>query len=173
MLLRMKNCTITMLFPGTSSSKCPRHLNSSSYSFGAILISPQQWHLAERPNIYFHHRWTCLTPGYRLYKLYTPTIYCCQAPVQESDPWCCLTVLSNSKETCSIAQSTPCYSYPNHKKTIWCGHAPMDINNWKVSWSYRVYFRETRVVQWFSAYAYCYCLFSALWLLLSILLKFY
>lgn len=78
---------------------------------------------------------------------------------------------------CSIAQSTYCYSHPNHKKkkkTIWRGHAPVDINNWKISWSYQVYFRETRAIQWCSTHCYSETpLPSALWLLIKALLKFY
>lgn len=78
---------------------------------------------------------------------------------------------------CSIAQSNRCYSYPNHKNylatpnSFW--HGPMDINNWKVSWSYQVYFKETRAIQ-FSAHCYSeISLLSAPWLLLKVLLKFH
>lgn len=178
MFLEMKNSGIKKLFLGfgTSSDKCPRHL-SSSFSWGATLISPQLWHLAERFHILSLRRKTCLTPGYPLSKLHPPTIYWCQAPVQESDPQCCPSVLSKRKETMDRLQYCPEHlllltSKP--QKTIWCGQAPMDINNWKVSWSYQVYFRETRANQWFSAPCYSKIhLPSTLWCLLKALLKFY
>lgn len=165
----------------SSSSKCPRHLSCSSFSFGAILILPLLWHLAERSHILSLHRQTCWTAGCPVYKLHSPTIHWCEAPVQESDLQCCPSVLSSSKETMDRLQYCPEHlllltSKPQKKKkkTIWRGHAPVDINNWKISWSYQVYFRETRAIQWCSTHCYSETpLPSALWLLIKALLKFY
>lgn len=111
-----------------SPSKWPRHLSSSHFSFWAILILPQLWHLAERSHILSLHRWNCLTPGCPLYKLHPPTIYWCVAPVQEPDPSGAAQVCSRRTKSlwidCSIAQSTYCYSHPNHKKQFGVGMPP-------------------------------------------------
>lgn len=159
-------------FPGPSPSKCPRRLSSSGFSFGAKLILPQLWYLAERSLILSPHRWTCLTPGYPLYKL--QSIYWCQAP-----PWSGVLpecALQAQKECGSIAvlPRALAATHIQTTKTIWCGHGPRDINNWKVSWSYQVYFKKTRAIQWFSAHCYsAISLLSAPWLLLKVLLKFH
>lgn len=78
-----------------------------------------------------------------------------QPPLQESYPRCCPSVLSRSKENVDRLQYCPEHllvltSKP--QKTIWRGHAPMDINNWKVSWSCQVYFRKTRAIRRFLAH---------------------
>lgn len=69
-------------------------------------------------------------------------------------------VPSKCKETVDRLQDCPellllLTSKPQRKKTIWCGHAPLDINNWKVSWSFQIYFREKRVIQWFFSLFFC------------------
>lgn len=105
----MKNGSKCFFFLGScsSSSKCPRHLSCSSFSFGAILILPLLWHLAERSHILSLHRQTCWTAGCPVYKLHSPTIHWCEAPVQESDLQCCPSVLSSSKETMDRLQYCP------------------------------------------------------------------
>lgn len=100
--------------PSLNALKC---LSSGSFSFGAALISPQLWHLAERSCILSVLRLTCLTPGHPLHKL--QSIYLCRAA--SSAAWSGGTAQVHSLRAkrvwinSSLAQSTPCFSYPNHK----------------------------------------------------------
>lgn len=96
------------------------------------------------------NRWNFLTPGWPLCRLHPLTSTgvrrqfrsliralppgCVRKRVQAVDRW------QYCPEHLVLLTS-------NHEKTIWHGHAPMDINNWKVSWSYQVYVRETRATR--------------------------
>lgn len=94
------------------------------------------------------HRWSLLTGECLCYTLHPAAVFLGEVGVQELHPNSAALLCSGGamrlRIDCNIAQSTYCYSHPNHIQTIWCGHASVDINN---PWSCQVYFMDTRSMQ--------------------------
>lgn len=152
MHLWIKSWRIKIIFfsCGTFSSKCRRHLSRGGFSFWAIL----NLHMAERSHILSLHRWTCQTPGCPLCKLHPrPSIgvrHQFSGQIRAMLPKCAL----EEQRDCGSIAVLPGALTVTHIQTTknnLAGHAPTDINNWKVSWSYQVYFKETRANRWFLA----------------------
>lgn len=147
-----------MLFLGSSisPSKWPRHLSSSHFSFWAILIFTTALTLGRKVSHSFPPQVELSNPRMPTLQITSPDHQLVWGTGSGAwSEWCCPSVLTKNKETVDRLQYCPEHlllltSKP--QKTIWRGHAPMDINNWKVSWSCRVYFRETRTIQWFSVH---------------------
>lgn len=101
------------------------------------------------------HRWTCQTPGCPLCKLHPrPSIgvrHQFSGQIRAMLPKCAL----EEQRDCGSIAVLPGALTVTHIQTTknnLAGHAPTDINNWKVSWSYQVYFKETRANRWFLAH---------------------
>lgn len=169
--------------PFLGSSTSPQQTSMTLEQQQLFIFEPYSFHRSsdtwqKGPTFFLSPWWNCLTPRMLTLQMTSPDHVLVWGT--SSGAWstrCCAVCPRRAKRLwidCSIAQSTYCFLNPIPQKTIWHGHAPMDINNWKVSWSYQVYFRETRAIQWFSAYLSSEIpLPPALWLLVGALLKFY